>query len=298
MVENQQHLATVERAPGLLRPTVPVREIVEVQTQVSGVIKAALRPGQDFGRIPGTERDVLLKSGAEKIASAFGCGAAYEIIDRDVDHFVPVTWAKRRREWSGQGRSRTWHWVDDEGVSYGLYRFVVRCRLVHRQSGEVVGEGVGSCSTMESRYVQNPRDYENTVLKMAQKRALVSAVLGTFGLSGQFGQDEEDRTEPEVVAPQQVPVVDQNRRPTAAQAAAAKRLWAGDMDQFRNFRDLCSTRGVFWGEAILEAVEAGVTTHDALLQYMEGDFTREVAAETISETSETVTDVDPFEEGL
>src|SRR5690606_10620038 len=58
--------------------------------------------------------------------------------------------------------------------------------------GVVIGEGVGSCSTMESKYIDRPRDCENTALKMAKKRAYVDATLTTFGLSDQFTQDVED----------------------------------------------------------------------------------------------------------
>src|SRR6267142_694369 len=57
---------------------------------------------------------------------------------------------------------------------------------------KVVGTIVGSASTMEAKYIDRPRDCENTVLKMAQKRAHVGAALGAFGMSDQFTQDMED----------------------------------------------------------------------------------------------------------
>jgi hypothetical protein len=58
--------------------------------------------------------------------------------------------------------------------------------------GQVVGDCIGVCSTMESKYVDRPRDCENTALKIAQKRAHVGATLNAFGLSEQFTQDVED----------------------------------------------------------------------------------------------------------
>jgi hypothetical protein len=42
------------------------------------------------------------------------------------------------------------------------------------------------------KYVDRPRECENTALKMAEKRAHVGAVLNAFGLSEQFTQDVED----------------------------------------------------------------------------------------------------------
>jgi len=109
-----------------------------------------------------------------------------------------VPWVKRRKIFEGKGRARQFKgWEEDRGISYGLYRYVVECEIVARELGIVVGSCVGSCSTMESKYVDRPRDSENTVLQMAEKRAHVAATRITFGLSDQFTQDVEDN--PEIV---------------------------------------------------------------------------------------------------
>ena len=49
---------------------------------------------------------------------------------------------------------------------------------------------------MENKYVEDPRDRENTVLKMAQKRAFVGVTLNVFGLSDRFTADLEDMDQP------------------------------------------------------------------------------------------------------
>ena len=77
-----------------------------------------------------------------------------------------------------------------------IFLTTILCSVVHAQQGEIlvgpnVGYGIGSCSTMESKYVENPRDAENTALKMAHKRGMVGGCLVTFGLSDQFTQDED-----------------------------------------------------------------------------------------------------------
>jgi hypothetical protein len=82
----------------------------------------------------------------------------------------------------------------------------------------IVGFGVGSCSSMESKYrwrtakkfntetkkqeeerIENPNieDLFNTVLKMAKKRAFVDAVISTTGASDFVSQDIEDFAEAE-----------------------------------------------------------------------------------------------------
>lgn len=164
----------------LLRPVATAGELVTAKAETGKLIAEALVEGTDFGRIPGTDKPTLFKAGAETIAGAFGTRPRFELIEREVDHDRVVEWTKRKK--------RGGRWIEESGTSAGLYRFVVRCRLVNRATGEAVGEGLGSCSSMESRYVDRPRDVENTVLKMASKRALVQAVLITFGLSDRFSE--------------------------------------------------------------------------------------------------------------
>lgn len=60
------------------------------------------------------------------------------------------------------------------------------------ESDTVLCTGVGEATTLESRYSRNPRDYWNTVAKMALKRAMVSATISAYGLSGLFTQDLDD----------------------------------------------------------------------------------------------------------
>jgi hypothetical protein len=69
-----------------------------------------------------------------------------------------------------------------------------RCDLInlgspffpHRQPGEILGEGRGAFNVGEKGM------NENSAIKLAQKRALVDAVLNTLGLADLFTQDIED----------------------------------------------------------------------------------------------------------
>lgn len=61
--------------------------------------------------------------------------------------------------------------------------FVYKCRLISRQTGEALGEGTGARQLWEKK-----GDVNNSV-KMAQKNAMVAAVLNTYGLSDLFTQD-------------------------------------------------------------------------------------------------------------
>lgn len=95
-----------------------------IQKQVNTiqeVMQQVMRDGEHFGKIPGCgDKPALLKPGAEKLSLTFQFAPSYEIkrTDMNADH----------REYE------------------------VVCTLTQIQNGQVMGQGVGSCSTMESKY--------------------------------------------------------------------------------------------------------------------------------------------------
>ena len=62
-----------------------------------------------------------------------------------------------------------------------------KCELIDRRSGEIVGEGRGVAMPKEKTSW-----IANTQVKICEKRAMVDAVLQTFGLSSRYTQDMED----------------------------------------------------------------------------------------------------------
>ena len=201
--------------PSLLRPIAKPSEILAVQAETTALIIETLVDGVDFGVVPGTSKKAgLFKAGAERINKAFGVYADYVTESSEIDHNAEMTFTKRSKVWNNKFRGdKTFTWKEETGTSLGLYRYVVRCELKVRGSNEIVGVGGGVCSTVEAKYVDRPRDCENTVLKMAQKRALVGAVLNTYGLSDRFTQDVEDL---QVVEALEAEVVDDKPAATAA----------------------------------------------------------------------------------
>ena len=128
--------------------------------------QTTLKRNTDFGVIPGTKQPSLFKAGAQKIANAFGLLQRFVIESAIEDPTTPVF----------------------------FYR--VRCELVKiAQDGTeyIFTTGHGSANTMERRNGRNsPWDSANATLKMAEKRALVAAVLSVSGLSDMFSQDLEN----------------------------------------------------------------------------------------------------------
>lgn len=307
--------AIVNTSPGLLRPIVRVEEMVESHKELAVFVQKALEEGRDYGQIPGTgDKMNLLKPGAERLLIGFGCASEFEIVEQEADHnhtnsFVNKKWEavdppklpngtqdkKLIDEWKAAGTHR-WKKIGDgwqfqqaqieAGESLGLYRYVVRAIIRHRASGEVVGTGIGSCSSLESKYIRSPRDAENTILKMAKKRALVDAVLTTFGLSDRFTQDIEEIAENQRArggSAQEEPV--QTAKVAKAVASVEEReagKWIKEIGlakaAFESFKRLCNERQITWHELAQEARTAGVTNEAELLAYMDGEIPGEAEA--------------------
>lgn len=144
---------------------------------IKQVMKENMEEGHDYGIIPGTPKPTLLKPGAEKLRLLF---------------FLAPEFDWRETELPG---------------GHKAYEF--SCKLSQINTGKFWGSGVGSCSTMESKYryrkstsgegrVENPdiANEWNTALKMAKKRSFVDAILTVTSASAIFTQDVEDLDRP------------------------------------------------------------------------------------------------------
>lgn len=249
---------------GMLMPLAAPAQIIQRHDQVTQIIQGALKEGRDYGTIPGTgSKPTLLKPGAEALMIAFGLMPDFEVIAEEVDHDRECAWTKRKKEWLNRHRGdREFRWVEETGFSLGLYRYVVRCRLIHKLTGEVVGSGIGVCSSLESKYIDRPRDCENTVLKMAEKRALVAAVVVTIGLSDRFTQDVEDIAENAEASKAQP------KFPGSGQFLKSLGLTP---DQVAAFKTRCGANGYEWGEIALKAKADGAADFESLMEFAAGD---------------------------
>lgn len=152
-----------------------IEQAVHRAQMLEQMVGRVLKEGVDYGTIPGTPKPTLYQTGAQQLAFVFGLTPEFSVEHETFDHKAEPPF-----------------------ISY-----TVRCRMVSRESSEVVAEGVGSCNSMEVRYryrkqggqrVLNTEvaDLANTILKMASKRALVAGVLNATAASRVFTQDLED----------------------------------------------------------------------------------------------------------
>jgi hypothetical protein len=184
-----------------------VAQTMQKITQFQKVIQQTLRQNHDYGVVPGTDKPILLKPGAEKILMMMGLQSEFEIVDSTRD------------------------------FENGFFQYQVRCKLF--KGDLLITEGLGSCNTKERKYAkQDPFSIDNTVLKMAKKRALVDATLLVASLSDIFTQDLEDMDlEGQQVSSRKKYYTDQDGTISTAQAKRMFALAEGDQEIVRQILD-------------------------------------------------------------
>ena len=218
----ENKLTLIQSKQELLKPIASPAQVIAFTSEVHQLIVQALQKDVDYGVIPGTRMPTLLKPGAEKLCVSFGMSPHFEVISSDIDHNMAVKYSKKKSVWIN-GRKE---WKNEEGESIGKYVYEIKCTLKDK-SGREVASALASCSSFENKYVDRPRECQNTIIKMAQKRAFVAVVLNALSLSGRFSQDLEDI--PEFVldkkvpkknpAPQHAPTPYQEQKPVYPQHA-------------------------------------------------------------------------------
>jgi hypothetical protein len=165
--------------------TLSLKQVTDRVNLIHEVLNKVMVKGTHYGTVPGCgAKNVLLKPGADLLAMVF----------RLVPQFK----------------------VNQTNLENGHREFDVTCSMFN-PAGELLGQGVGSASTMEKKYryrkdaagnkVENEdiADVYNTVLKIAKKRAHIDATLTVTGAADIFTQDlidDDDGEKPPIKPPQ------------------------------------------------------------------------------------------------
>jgi hypothetical protein len=231
-----------------------LKEDTEQRALVKAYVKKHMVAGIDYGTIPGTQKDTLLKPGAEKLVDLFRCTAAFEITERIED------WDK------------------------GMFHYEFRTRIASRDTSTILAEGFGSANSKEGIYrwrnaarkcphcgketiitgkeeygggyicfakkggcgakwdkgapeiekqgqgkVENDDIYTlvNTILKMAKKRALVDGAIALARCSDIFTQDVEDMVDQHAIDESPAPQQD-TKKPRDERKATIRENLTGD----------------------------------------------------------------------
>ncbi len=97
-----------------------VDQVIAQIDKVKELMQKVMHEGEHYGTIPGTKKPTLYKSGAEKFGTLF--------------------------------RIRPEYHTEIKYLENNHREYQITCNLIHLQIGNIVGQGMGSCSTMESKY--------------------------------------------------------------------------------------------------------------------------------------------------
>ena len=178
MENTEQSVVVRQESSGMMS----VKQVADRVNAVHQILEKVMKRGTHYGMVPGCgSKMVLLKPGADLLAMTFRLVPQFKIERTDLPD--------------------------------GHREFDVTCSMF-TPSGELLGQGVGSASTMEKKYryrggQENAdiADTYNTVLKIAKKRAHIDATLTVTGAADLFTQDliDEDEQKPPVIMPKEKP---------------------------------------------------------------------------------------------
>jgi hypothetical protein len=219
--ETGRALVAVERARFM--PAMSIESAVERYNAVTEFVSRVLRNEVDYGVIPGTDKRTLLKPGAEKLTTFFGLSTRFELLERIEDwtgeqhggepFFYYLYRCRLFRgdvliaegDASCNSRETKYRWREAQRLCPACGRSAIIKGREEFGGGWLCFKKKGGCGakfpdgdqTIESQQtgrVFNPdiADQVNTIQKMAQKRALVGAVLLAVNASEFFTQDIED----------------------------------------------------------------------------------------------------------
>lgn len=236
-----QSMEVVPAQPSVLAvtPTVKASELVDRLNVIKEAAETAMVKDVDYGNVPGTNKPTLFKPGAEKLSVLFqldvqlvnekvwGPGAHLTVISHATVFHAPSgsrlgygegVCTTRERKYAYRRADRVcptcnaptvFKSKQDPGWFCWAKKGGCGAKFPDDNDPKIVGQTVGD--------VENPDlpDLWNTVVKMAEKRARVDAVLSVTGASALFTQDIED-------TPQSAPAWAEEPQQAAAAPAPPK----------------------------------------------------------------------------
>lgn len=234
-------------------PQVKASELVERLDVIREAADSAMKENVDYGVIPGTDKPALFKPGAEKLSVLFqldvqlenekqwGPGDHLTVLSRATVYHAPTgarlgfgegLCTTREKRYAYRRADRVCPECGKPAIIKGKKEYGGGWVCFKKKDGcgkkfddtdpAITGQAVGD--------IENPDlpDLWNTVVKMAEKRARVDAVLAVTGASALFTQDIEDAVQP------------REPEPTGASDITPPRIGP---DQYKRLVELFQTKG-------------------------------------------------------
>lgn len=198
------------------------QEMIQRVALVDQFYREVMQEGTDYGRVGGSEKPCLFQPGAQMLDQIFGYAPAFEVMDSSVIdwqrpipffHYVircrlvsrktgevvaegigscnsyedKYRWRNAKRVCPDCGKDAIIKGKQEYGGGWICFKKQNGCGAKFSDgSPEIEGQVVGKVENEDSASL------ENTISKMAQKRAHVAATLNATGASRIFTQDIED----------------------------------------------------------------------------------------------------------
>lgn len=229
-----QEIVKTEQA-NFLAPAGTVEDFLSAYQAKKDIISKILVEGVDFGVIPGSTKPALYKAGAEKMSGFYALHPQFSDVETVEDWTgkehdgEPFLYYRQKcfmykqspserkvliasadgscNSWETKYRYRNQERLcpscDQAAIIKGKeeYGGGWLCWKKNGGCGSKFPDGDISIESQEAGKIKNPNvaDLANTILKMAQKRALVAATLIATNTSDYFIQDLDDFTKGEIV---------------------------------------------------------------------------------------------------
>jgi hypothetical protein len=203
MTVNGQEVAVVGDRSMAALPVAQVRGQIQ---QIQELMRDCMQKDQHYGTVPGTQKPTLLKAGAEKLCLMFRLDPQYDIVESvKKDDFISyVVRCTLHHMGSGQRIASGMGACNSREAKYRYRWTPSENKPSQDEAAKMKAQGLGKWKKIDNSWVwhtraenDNPHDQDNTLLKMACKRAHVAAVLNGTAASDIFTQDLEDMSEPE-----------------------------------------------------------------------------------------------------
>lgn len=194
-MENEYPIVEVKE-----RQPMTLDDVVGQVKLIQQIMKTVMKKDEHYGIIPGTDKPSLYKPGAEKLCLTFRLEPDYEIIKEIREKsFIAYTVKCQLHPMEVAGIGS----CNSRETKY-RYRSTNTGKPVPKEywenrDSELLGGSQFSPRKKDNRWViyeqienDNPWDLDNTLIKMACKRALVAATLNATAASDIFTQDTED----------------------------------------------------------------------------------------------------------
>lgn len=207
-IEDEHHAPHMEVVESSVIPAYSLPNLAQIAeyeaflTNYDAFVDRVLKNGTDYGVIPGVDKPSLFKPGAEKLEKLFFLRHKKDCVLKEVHEggkFIRYTYRTSVFNKNGQLVATCEGTCNSHEKKYRIQTVYENQATDEQKRNGHLEERMGRNNTKYKVYVVEKPDFfdvENTIMKMAQKRSYVGAILEATNSSSRFTADAEDSAPP------------------------------------------------------------------------------------------------------